>query len=60
MSNSKEQRTQTLSQALWKSANILRSKVDANDYKSYLLGLVFYKFLSDKVLLYTANNLLEE
>lgn len=60
MSNSKEQRTQTLSQALWNSANILRSKMDANEYKSYLLGLVFYKFLSDKVLLYTANNLLEE
>ena len=33
--------------------------MDANEYKSYLLGLVFYKYLSDKMLLH-ATSLLEE
>ncbi|MCL2194660.1 MAG: type I restriction-modification system subunit M [Oscillospiraceae bacterium] len=32
---------------LWASADILRGKMDASEYKNYLLGLVFYKFLSD-------------
>lgn len=47
--------TQNLYQALWNSADILRSKMDANEYKSYLLGLVFYKYLSDKLLFYVAE-----
>lgn len=51
--------SRTLYQALWNSADILRSKMDASDYKSYLLGLVFYKYLSDN-LLYHASDLLEE
>lgn len=46
-----EKNSKSLYQALWNSADILRSKMDANEYKSYLLGLVFYKYLSDKVLL---------
>ncbi|WP_106494700.1 type I restriction-modification system subunit M [Lentibacillus sp. Marseille-P4043] len=50
--------SRTLYQSLWNSADILRSKMDANEYKSYLLGLVFYKYLSDKMLL-KASNLLE-
>lgn len=54
-----EQNTKHLYQALWNSADILRSKMDANEYKSYLLGLVFYKYLSDKMLLH-ASTLLEE
>ena len=28
---------------LWSGADILRSKMDANEYKDYLLGIVFYK-----------------
>lgn len=48
----------SLYQSLWASADILRSKMDANEYKSYLLGLVFYKYLSDKMLL-KASDLLE-
>lgn len=50
--------SRTLYQSLWNSADILRSKMDANEYKSYLLGLVFYKYLSDKMLL-KASDLLE-
>lgn len=54
-----EKSSKHLYQALWNSADILRSKMDANEYKSYLLGLVFYKYLSDKMLLHVAS-LLEE
>ena len=39
-----------LYQTLWNSADILRSKMDANEYKNYLLGLIFYKYLSDRLL----------
>ncbi|MBD3950081.1 type I restriction-modification system subunit M [Tuanshanicoccus lijuaniae] len=40
-----------LYQALWNCADTLRSKMDANEYKSYLLGMIFYKYLSDKLLI---------
>ena len=35
---------------LWSGADVLRGKMDANEYKTYLLGLIFYKYLSDKYL----------
>ncbi|WP_066415276.1 type I restriction-modification system subunit M [Sutcliffiella cohnii] len=54
-----ENNSKSLYQSLWNSADILRSKMDANEYKIYLLGLVFYKYLSDKMLLHAAL-LLEE
>lgn len=38
---------QQLANRIWASANKMRAKIDANDYKDYILGLVFYKFLSD-------------
>lgn len=39
-----------LLQILWSGADVLRGKMDANEYKTYLLGLIFYKFLSDTYL----------
>ena len=39
-----------LNQRLFSAADSLRSKMDASEYKNYLLGLVFYKYLSDKLL----------
>ena len=39
--------SKNLEQQLWASADILRGKMDASEYKNYLLGLVFYKYLSD-------------
>jgi len=45
---------------LWNSADVLRSKMDANDYKSYLLGMVFYKYLSDKLLFFVVETMEEE
>lgn len=35
---------------LYSAADNLRSKMDASEYKNYLLGLIFYKYLSDKLL----------
>ena len=53
------QTSQSLYQALWDSADVLRSKMDANEYKSYLLGMVFYKYLSDKMLFFVAETMEE-
>ena len=53
------QTSQSLYQALWNSADVLRSKMDANDYKSYLLGMIFYKYLSDKLLFFVAETMEE-
>lgn len=38
---------QQLANKIWASANKMRSKIDPNEYKDYILGLIFYKFLSD-------------
>ena len=43
---------QQLANKIWESANKMRSKIEANDYKDYILGFIFYKFLSDKELRY--------
>lgn len=40
-----------LNQKLFSAADNLRSKMDASEYKNYLLGLIFYKYLSDKLLI---------
>lgn len=39
---------QQLASKIWQSANKMRSKIEANKYKDYILGFIFYKFLSDK------------
>ena len=51
--------SQELNQALWNSANIMRGSMNADEYKDYLLGLVFYKYLSDRQL-YEVVDLLED
>lgn len=38
---------QQLANKIWAAANKMRSKIDAIEYKDYILGLIFYKFLSD-------------
>lgn len=40
---------QQLAAKIWESANQMRSKIDANEYKDYILGFIFYKYLSDKL-----------
>ncbi len=44
---SKKINVQELESYLWQSANYLRNKIDAGDYKSYIFPLLFYKRLSD-------------
>lgn len=39
---------QQLAAKIWASANQMRSKIEANEYKDYILGLIFYKYLSEK------------
>lgn len=40
---------QQLAAKIWESANQMRSKIEANEYKDYILGFIFYKYLCDKV-----------
>lgn len=42
--------TEEIKRRLWDGANELRGSMDASRYKDYMLGLMFYKFLSDKTL----------
>lgn len=42
--------TNNLYQKLWSASDDLRNFMDANEYKNYLLGIIFYKYLSDKQL----------
>ena len=46
---------QQLASKIWESANKMRSKIEANEYKDYILGFIFYKFLSDKEVKYLIN-----
>lgn len=39
---------QALASKIWETANKLRSKIKATEYKDYILGFMFYKFLSDE------------
>lgn len=48
-----------LESQLWNIANELRGKMDADEFRDYILGFIFYKYLSEKMNIY-ANNLLKE
>lgn len=47
---------QQLANRIWESANKMRSKIEANEYKDYILGFIFYKFLSEKELEFLKMN----
>ena len=52
---------QQLASTIWESANQMRSKIEANEYKDFILGFIFYKYLSEKeVALFKKENLTEE
>jgi type I restriction enzyme M protein len=40
---------QQLAAKIWESANQMRSKIEANDYKDFILGFIFYKYVSDQI-----------
>ena len=48
-----------LEQKLWDIANELRGKMDADEFRDYILGFIFYKYLSEKMASY-GNKLLAE
>lgn len=53
-----EDQKKKLEQQLWNIANELRGKMDADEFRDYILGFIFFKYLSEKQYLY-ANQLLE-
>ena len=54
-----EEQKKALEQQLWNIANELRGKMDADEFRDYILGFIFYKYLSEKIEDF-ANELLEE
>jgi len=53
-----EEQKKFLEKQLWAIANLLRGRMDADDYRNYILGFIFYKYLSEK-LHYYANDILK-
>ncbi len=51
---------QQLAAKIWESANQMRSKIEANEYKDYILGFIFYKYLSDKEVQFAKKQDFEE
>jgi type I restriction enzyme M protein len=54
-----EEQKRRLEQQLWNIANTLRGRMDADEFRDYILGFIFFKYLSEKLLAY-ANELLSE
>ncbi len=54
-----EEQKKRLEQKLWDIANTLRGKMSPDEFKDYILGFIFYKYLSEKMGSF-ANDLLEE
>lgn len=48
-----------LANRIWASANKMRSKIEANEYKDYILGFIFYKFLSEQEVKFLTDNGME-
>lgn len=53
-----EDQKKQLEQQLWNIANTLRGKMDADEFRDYILGFIFYKYLSERMNLY-ADSILE-
>ena len=47
-----EEQKKLLEKQLWAIANLLRGKMDADDYRNYILGFIFFKYLSEKLHIY--------
>lgn len=54
-----EDQKKQLEQQLWNIANTLRGKMNADEFRDYILGFIFYKYLAEKMEIY-ANNILEQ
>ena len=56
MNQKKEQEREELHKTIWKIANELRGSVDGWDFKQYVLGLLFYRFISENIEHYVNEN----
>jgi type I restriction enzyme M protein len=54
-----EDQKRNLEQQLWNVANTLRGKMNADEFRDYILGFIFYKYLSEKMEIY-ANSILKQ
>lgn len=55
-----EKNQKQLEQQLWNIANDLRGKMDADEFRDYILGFIFYKYLSEKMHSFANKLLLED
>lgn len=53
-----DEEKRNLEKQLWAVANVLRGKMNADEYKNYILGFIFYKYLSEKLERYVDKKLL--
>lgn len=56
MNNKKEYEREELHKTIWRIANELRGSVDGWDFKQYVLGLLFYRFISENIENYVNEN----
>lgn len=54
-----EDHKRVLEQQLWNIANTLRGKMNADEFRDYILGFIFYKYLSEKMDIF-ANEILKQ
>ena len=54
-----EDHKKVLEQQLWNIANTLRGKMNADEFRDYILGFIFYKYLSEKMEIF-ANDILKQ
>lgn len=52
MANNKENERAELHKTIWRIANDLRGSVDGWDFKTYVLGMLFYRFISENLTSY--------
>jgi type I restriction enzyme M protein len=55
-----EDQKKQLEQQLWNIANTLRGKMDADEFRDYILGFIFYKYLSEKMVRYADRILIPD
>ncbi len=53
-----DEQKRILERQLWAVANTLRGRMNADEYKVYILGFIFYKYLSEKLEIYVNEKLL--
>lgn len=60
MDNSIQAHQKELCNKLWAMANALRGNMEAYEFKNYILGMIFYYYLSDRTEKYMANLLKDD